>query len=467
MAGLASTRTYPLRSSFRPGYNMTINLVDQLGATRIAGAAGAVLRAVPGRPLGRRTGAGHRTQRGPLAEYQDTLGGADGEDFAEYVALRERIRARERMLERQGREDRAGPRWRRWERCGAATSSRSRRGAGRGWRWCSSRTADTGDPRPLVLTEDKWAGRISVADFPTPAEALGRMRLPRHVDHRTARSRRDLASALRSTGITAPRGRARRGHRTGPVRTANWRRCAARCARTPATAGRIASNSPARGALQPGAARDRLAAAEGRGDDELAGAHVRSDLSLFAERGYIARGADGVAVTDAGRSLARIYTESDLLVAECLRDGAWRGLGPAELAAVVSAVVYESRSEVGLLTVAGPTEPIRRAIGATVRMWSELRSDEARHKLPPTREPDLGFVTAVWKWARGEALVESLIAGGDKGDALSAGDFVRWCRQVIDLLDQLRAGANDPVLAETAAKAVRAIRRGVVAVDAA
>ena len=38
---------------------------------------------------------------------------------------------------------------------------------------------------------------------------------------------------------------------------------------------------------------------------------------------------------------------------------------------------------------------------------------------------------------------------------------------MIDLLDQLRAGADDPVLAETAAKAVRAIRRGVVAVDAA
>ena len=31
VAGLASTRTYPLRSSFRPGYNMAVNLVDRLG----------------------------------------------------------------------------------------------------------------------------------------------------------------------------------------------------------------------------------------------------------------------------------------------------------------------------------------------------------------------------------------------------------------------------------------------------
>ena len=34
VAGLASTRTYPLRSSFRPTYNMAVNLVDQVGRAR-------------------------------------------------------------------------------------------------------------------------------------------------------------------------------------------------------------------------------------------------------------------------------------------------------------------------------------------------------------------------------------------------------------------------------------------------
>ncbi len=61
-----------------------------------------------------------------------------------------------------------------------------------------------------MLTEDKWAGRVSAADFPVPARSLGKLRLPRHVDHRTARVRRDLASALRSTGIVPPR-RPKRG----------------------------------------------------------------------------------------------------------------------------------------------------------------------------------------------------------------------------------------------------------------
>ena len=48
-------------------------------------------------------------------------------------------------------------------------------------------------------------------------------------------------------------------------------------------------------------------------------------------------------MTDDGRLLARIYSESDLLVAECLRTDAWAGLEDAELAAVISAVLYETR----------------------------------------------------------------------------------------------------------------------------
>ena len=63
VAGLASTRTYPLRSSFRPSYNMAVNLVGQVGRERARDAAGVVVRPVPGRPGGgraRQAGAPHR-----------------------------------------------------------------------------------------------------------------------------------------------------------------------------------------------------------------------------------------------------------------------------------------------------------------------------------------------------------------------------------------------------------------------
>ncbi len=66
------------------------------------------------------------------------------------------------------------------------------------------------------------------------------------------------------------------------------------------------------------------------------------------------------------------------------------------------------------------------------------------------------------RWARGQAL-ERVLADGD----LSAGDFVRWCRQVIDLLGQIQNAAADAPdgqsLRSTAQQAIEAVRRGVVA----
>ncbi|MFF0813691.1 DEAD/DEAH box helicase [Rhodococcus sp. NPDC003318] len=461
VAGLASTRTFPLRSSFRPSYNMSINLIDRMGAAE-------------SRSLLERSFAQFQADRSvvglvrsidkdekAIAELLEQLGGEDSE-FFEYARLRERLRERERQLERQGRTDRrndsvsALTALRRGDVIAIPTGRRS------GLAVVLETDTDPTDPRPLVLTEDKWAGRISAADFPSPAKALGTMRLPRHIEHRTARTRRDLASALRSTGIVAP-GRyskrkspaasdrelasLRRALRSHPCHTDPDRD---RLSRIGEKYNRLSRETDSK--------RQKVAATT----NSLARTFDRI-LKLLAERGYTdAAGA----VTDDGRRLMRLYSESDLLVAECLRRGTWKGLAPAELAAVVSALVFESRQDASVAD-RGPTAPVRHALGETVQLWSALRTDEVRHKLALTREPDFGFVTAIHKWARGEPLVDALVAAGDRGQALSAGDFVRWCRQVIDLLDQVHQTAPDSETRSAAAKAVGAIRRGVVAVDAA
>ncbi|WP_282778824.1 MULTISPECIES: RNA helicase [unclassified Nocardia] len=459
VAGLASTRTYPLRSSFRPGYNMSINLIDRMGAADSRAllersfAQFQADRSVVGLVRG------IERNEGTLRKLRSQLG---DDDFLEYFQLRERIRERERSIERQGRTDRRS----------AAVSALSslRRGdvvaipTGRrsGLAVILEPDASPGDPRPLVLTADKWAGRISAADFPTPAEPLGRLRLPRHVDHRTARVRRDLASALRSTGITVPRHKGGKKSRAADDAQLQSLRRALRAhpAHTRPDREQLARIGERYNRVQreTDSMRQQVAATT----NSLARTFDRI-VGLLEERGYV----DDGEVTADGRRLARIYAEADLVVAECLRQGLWRGLGPAELAAVVSILVYESRQEGGYLGASGPTAPSRRAVEATIGVWSRLRSDEARHKLSPTREPDLGFMSGIHTWARGDDLVDALLASGDRGNPLSAGDFVRWCRQVIDLLDQIRNTADDEEVAATAAKAVRAIRRGVVAVDAA
>ena len=168
-------------------------------------------------------------------------------------------------------------------------------------------------------------------------------------------------------------------------------------------------------------------------------------------------------MTPAGRQLARIWSEADLLIAECLRHGIWEPLSPAELAAAVSAVVFESRRDsegpAGL-----PDGQVREALAATSRLWADLEQDEQRHRLELTREPDTGFAWPAYRWARGESLEMVLSTAATAGQELSAGDFVRWCKQLLDLLDQLAAVAEPGSrLARTSREAVGAVRRGVVA----
>ena len=157
-------------------------------------------------------------------------------------------------------------------------------------------------------------------------------------------------------------------------------------------------------------------------------------------------------------------------MAECLRGGVWEGLAPAELAGVLSAVLFESRGDSPGTPQAAdiPTAKLRRALADTRRFAAELRADEQRHRISQSREPDEGFVTAVYRWATTGDLAAALDASdiGRSGSPLSAGDFVRWCRQVLDLADQVRNAAPTPELRAAAKRAINDIRRGVVAVDA-
>lgn len=165
VVSLASTRTYPLRSSFRPGYNMSINLIDRMGA---ADARALLERSFAQFQADRSVVGlvrGIERNENQLRKLATQLGGVEG-DFFEYFSLRERIKQRERQLEQQGRADRRG--------ASVAALTSLRRGdvvaipSGRraGLAVILEPDATPGDPRPLVLTEDKWAGRISVADFP-------------------------------------------------------------------------------------------------------------------------------------------------------------------------------------------------------------------------------------------------------------------------------------------------------------
>jgi ATP-dependent RNA helicase HelY len=339
---------------------------------------------------------------------------------------------------------------------------------------------DGDDPRPLVLTENRWAGRISSTDYSGGAR-LGSMNLPKRVEHRQPRVRRDLASALLSAaeGLSVPSARRRRSGTDagdGSDSDPELLKLREEMRRHPGhrITDREAEVRVAERYLRIERDNEQTRAKVSAATNSLARTFDRI-VGLLTERGYISSakapsGAGGPEVTDDGRLLARIYSESDLLVAECLRTGVWKGLQAAELGAVLSAMVFEARGSDGptpLHAVDLPTPGVRRALAETRRLSGQLRSDEHRHRLNPSREPDEGFVPAVYRWATTGNLAAALDASdvAGNGTPLPAGDFVRWCRQVLDLLDQVRNAAPEAALRKTAKRAIDDIRRGVVAVD--
>jgi ATP-dependent RNA helicase HelY len=459
VAGLASTRTYPLRSSFRPSYNMAVNLVGSVGAAE----ARDLLESSFAQFQADRSVVGLARQ---VQRNLDTIGTYSAEmschlgDFWEYFRTRVDIADREKSLARQGAAQRRA----------AAVSSLERLRVGDVIRVPSGRRAglavvldpDTsgfGEPRPLVLTEDRWAGRIAAAEFPHPVEALARVRVPKRFNHRSPQERRDLAATLRNAGLDGTLPRARRGRAAAEddelvrLRAAMRRHPCHGCpdreehARWAERRWRLERDTDA--------IREKVANRSG----SLARTFDRV-CALLAKRGYLTGAGE---VTPAGRMLARIWTEADLLVAECLRQGVWDKLGPAELAAAVSVVVYEARREADD-RASVPRGPVSDAVDATLKTWGDLEADEGNHGLELTREPDLGFVWPMYRWARGETLSKVLAsAPGLEGD-MPAGDFVRWARQVVDLLGQLTEAAGVPSgVRETARQAIGIVNRGVLA----
>ncbi|MEQ4303477.1 DEAD/DEAH box helicase [Plantactinospora sp. B6F1] len=460
VAGLASTRTYPLRSSFRPSYNMAVNLVGSVGAAparellESSFAQFQADRSVVG--LARQVQRNVETIEAYGAEVRCHHG-----DFDEYFGLRLAIADREQALARQGQSQRRAATLAALERLRVGDVIRVPSGRRAGLAVVlEPGVGGFGEPRPLVLTQDRWAGRITPGDFTTPAEVLARIRVPKHFNHRSPAARRDLAAAVSGTGLDRHSRRAGRS-RGGGGEDERLSQLRAELRRHPCH-GCPEREEHARWAerrrrLERDTAelRQRVSGRTGsltRTFDRVCG--------ILTARGYLSEAGE---VTDAGRMLGRIWTEADLLVAECLRRGVWDGLSPAELAAAVSVVVYEARRDTDE-RASVPRGPVSDAVGETLKIWAELESDEADRGLEATREPDLGFVWPVYRWARGEALAKVLASGHNLDGDMPAGDFVRWARQVVDLLGQVADSAGASVeLRGAARQAMATINRGVLA----
>jgi ATP-dependent RNA helicase HelY len=413
VAAIAAAGAHPLRSSFTPSYNMAANLIaryERPRAEQLLNASFAEFR--------------EERERAHLA--------------AELDGTRRRLE-----LERARAECPAGLADEPAGRSQAAMMAEFAASTGAGdvleWRGPAGverrvLVARGSGTRPRLLTVDEHGrlDRLSPERLPPDAALVGRLDLPEPFTPREEGYRRRLAEAL-----AAFRPGERRPASAGPE------------ARSPGCPDHGRHVAAARAARRLERRAERI---ERRLKTRPGGLvpRFRAIVGILERKGY----ADGWRLTEAGRRLRFIYNELDLLLAEALEHGLLEGLDAAETAAFVSAFTYEPRSDAA--EGEWPTALLEERAEALDGLWEGLAALEADAGLPETRPPEAGFAATAYRWAAGadlEALFEEETSG--------VGDFVRNCRQLIDLLRQVRDAA--PGLAGTAEEAARAVDRGVVA----
>jgi ATP-dependent RNA helicase HelY len=447
VAGLASTRTYELRSSFRPSYNMTVNLVRNYTIEE----AHHLLNSSFGQFLADRSVVTLERQaerdRAYLDGYRRSMA-CDRGDFAQYWDLRERAR-RIREEARRGRE-----RHREQETRGALAAlrpgdvvflpSERRRGL--------AVVLATREGRPTVLTQDRRYFRAAASDFEglEPPRPVARIDLPRSGSARSQRFRRDILAELSRLRVERPRSRRAMPDPQAEQRAAELERLAAEhpCHSCPDRTEHERWAQRATKLQREMAALDRRI----RSRTETLGRQFDRVLAVLQALGYVER----FTLTDKGERLRRIYGEGDILVVEALTTGLLGALSPSEMAALVSTMVYESRERAPRRTDI-PTRALRERFRNLSELRENVRRVEDRLQVSLSRDLDPGFMPTVFEWAEGKPLEDVLGASG-----LPAGDFVRNCKQLLDLLRQIEEVAESQVAA-LAREAHQAVNRSVVA----
>jgi ATP-dependent RNA helicase HelY len=339
VAGLASTRTYPLKSSFKPTYNMTINLISQFGAERARTSLEASFaqyqadKAVVG--LAKQIRRNDVAIGTLLEEMECHLG-----NFDEYWQIRADIKELEKSINKQKKA------------------------------------------KALLIEEEIITARKTLRNHPCH-------------------------------GCSDRETHARIAERAGRLRRENK------------------------------GLNDRVS----NRTDVIA---RRFDLVqiMLEKYGYLESGV----ITRWGLILAKIYGETDLLIAEMIRTGAFDSLNAQEIVSVLSALVYEARRDE---TPKIPHGEVQKALGELTLLWKRIHEDEKDVGLEPMREPDLGFCMVSYRWASGHSLSAIL-----KGTELTVGDFVRSTKQIIDLLRQIASAS--PHLEKVARTALDQIDRGII-----
>ena len=480
VSSLASRRTYPLVSAFRPTYNMAVNLLGRTSRAR----AREVLESSFAQYQADRgvveLAAQARRRRRALAALEKQMSCHLG-DFREYMRLRQRIADAEAEMSRQGRTQRRDETVRAMSALGRGDIIIHRKGRRHKHAVVLDQGVDrAGAPVLTVLGEDSRVLALSPETTPEGVLRVGSLKVAPGVDASRPRDRdrltERLLDALRSGKVEQARIRRRRrgggGNEQATARLEELRH-QMRAHPCHACPDREEHARTGRKWVRATDEADRLQARVDRRTGTIARlfdavCEVLTELGYLepVDRGHPER---ELRVTDAGRVLARVYAERDLLISECLRSGLWEGLESADLAAAVSACVYEPRLAAQSLGLPlAPGSRLGEVLREEVRLSRSINDLEALARIESSSGAEPALAGAVRAWAEGADLAEVLEAC-----ELTAGDFVRWSKQLLDVLGQLAClvPAEDAAperrraltaLSASAARASLDVNRGVV-----
>lgn len=457
VAGLASTRTYPLRSSFAPSYNMAVNLTAAMGRERAREVLNQSFAQFTVDKTVVKASRAVRERSREIAECREEARCHLGE-FMDYAMLREEISQLEGTSAAARRARRADD---------IAAGIAHLMPGDIIWvprqEWCvvlqvGQKQRRDDQPWAQVIATDHTVLRLRPHDVPGVPVPVGRVRISRRFSLQDRKSRRELlgslAAKLDSLDPEIPHFEPTPTDAEQAARIAELRRdlkrhpchaCEDRELHAVAAAKAIR--------LEREAARQE---AELTGRANSLAVQFDRVCGVLSDLGYM----HGDELSDAGRMLRRIYNELDLVAAECIRRDVFAGLEAPQLAAVLSSLLYESRPSRDLRHPRMPDAASEAAQQQLRTVWREVGALERNHRRDRGREPDIGFAEAAWRWANGQELAKVLRVSG-----LPAGDFVRWVRQVVDLAGQIATAAGPGDLRRTCREAMDLMRRGVVDAD--
>ncbi len=196
VATLASTRTYPLNSSFRPTYNMAANLIASYGAERTRKILESSFAQFQADKSVVGVASRVRKNESALEGYREAMACHLG-DFTEYVQLSRHIAELEKKASKSNERHARAQAHHSIQQLLPGDIIYIPHGRSRGYAVVITRSDSHADPRIGIVTEDAHQRTASTRDFEGAVEPVSRIKIPKRLSLKTAKERRDTASRMR------------------------------------------------------------------------------------------------------------------------------------------------------------------------------------------------------------------------------------------------------------------------------